>query len=106
MHTFSRTQNNPLLADFLGHLLDHCLRLHFALRSKSYVRIALKETSLLIDALEKKDPDLAEKLARQHFARSRQQLLLEMEQEKARQIGRPAAGKPRTFKAPQQEQGQ
>ena len=58
--------DNPLLADFLENLLDHCLRLHFALRSKAYVRIALKETSFLIDALEKKDPDLAEKLMRKH----------------------------------------
>jgi len=58
--------DNPLLADFLANLLDHCLRLHFALRNKSDVKIALRETSFLIDALEKKDPDLAEKLMRKH----------------------------------------
>jgi len=58
--------DNPLLADFLNNLLDHCLRLHFAMRSKSYVRIALKDAHLLIEALERRDCDLAEKLMRKH----------------------------------------
>ena len=69
-------------------------------------RETLPEHRSLIEAIASGKPDLAEKLARQHFARSRQQLLHEMEQEKARQVGRPAAGKPRTLKALQQEQGQ
>jgi len=62
----------------------------------------LPEHRSLIEAIASGKPDLAEKLARQHFARSRQQLLHEMEQEKARQTGKPSAGKLRAFKAPQQ----
>jgi len=68
-------------------------------------RETLPEHRLLIEAIASGKPDLAERLARQHFARSRQQLLQEMEQEKARQSGKPAAGKLRAFKAPQQEPG-
>jgi DNA-binding GntR family transcriptional regulator len=64
--TLYDAMDNPLMADFLGNLLDHCLRLHFSMRNKSDVRIALRETSLLIGALEKRDPDLAEKLMRKH----------------------------------------
>jgi DNA-binding GntR family transcriptional regulator len=54
-------------------------------------RETLPEHRSLIEAIASGKPDLAEKLARQHFARSRQQLLQEMEQEKARQTGRPAS---------------
>lgn len=68
-------------------------------------RETLPEHRLLIEAIASGKPDLAERLARQHFARSRQQLLQETEQEKARQSGKPAAGKLRAFKAPQQEPG-
>jgi DNA-binding GntR family transcriptional regulator len=68
-------------------------------------RETLPEHRLLIEAIASGKPDLAEKMARQHFARSRQQLLQETEQEKARQSGKPAAGKLRAFKAPQQEPG-
>jgi DNA-binding FadR family transcriptional regulator len=69
-------------------------------------RETLPEHRSLIEAIASGKPDLAEKLARQHFARSRQQLLQEMEQEKARQIEKPAVGKLRAFRAPQQEPGQ
>jgi DNA-binding GntR family transcriptional regulator len=68
-------------------------------------RETLPEHRLLIEAIASGKPDLAERLARQHFSRSRQQLLQETEQEKARQSGKPAAGKLRAFKAPQQEPG-
>jgi len=68
-------------------------------------RETLPEHRLLIEAIASGKPDLAERLARQHFARSRQQLLQETEQEKAGQSGKPAAGKLRAFKAPQQEPG-
>ena len=68
-------------------------------------RETLPEHRSLVEAIASGKPDLAEKLARQHFARSRQQLLHDMEQEKARQTGKPAAGKLRAFKAPQQEPG-
>jgi DNA-binding GntR family transcriptional regulator len=69
-------------------------------------RETLPEHRLLIEAIASGKPDLAEKLARQHFARSRQQLLQEMEHEKTRQTGKPVAGKLRAFKVPQQERGQ
>ncbi len=52
-------------------------------------RETLPEHRALIEAIASGKPDLAEKLARQHFARSRQQLLKDMEQEKARQSVRP-----------------
>jgi DNA-binding GntR family transcriptional regulator len=48
----------------------------------------LPEHRSLIEAIASGKPDLAEKLARQHFARSRQQLLKELEQAKAvRNVG-------------------
>jgi len=58
--------DNPLLADYLTNLFEHSLRLHFAMRRKSHVKIALEETTSLIDALERRDSDLAEKLMRKH----------------------------------------
>jgi DNA-binding GntR family transcriptional regulator len=45
-------------------------------------RETLPEHSALIEAITSGKPDQAEKLARQHFARSRQRLLREMKQEK------------------------
>lgn len=63
----------------------------------------LPEHRSLIEAIASGKPDLAEKLARQHFARSRQQLLKEMEQAKARQSAKPEPVHPRAFRAPKQQ---
>ena len=68
-------------------------------------RETLPEHRSLIEAIASGKPDLAEKLARQHFARSRQQLLKEMEQEKARRPSKPAASHPRTARTSQEQPG-
>ena len=57
-------------------------------------RETLPEHRALIEAIASGKPDQAERIARQHFARSRQQLLREMEQEKIRQTAKTAL--PRT----------
>jgi DNA-binding GntR family transcriptional regulator len=68
-------------------------------------RETLPEHRALIEAIASGKPDLAEKLARQHFARSRQQLIKDMEQEKAMRPSKPGASHPRAVRAPQQEPG-
>jgi len=57
-------------------------------------RETLPEHRALVEAIASGKSDQAERIARQHFARSRQQLLREMEQEKIRQTGKTAL--PRT----------
>lgn len=62
-----QAMDNTLLGNILNNLYEHCLRLHFAMRSKSYINIALKDVNELIDALVRRDPDLAEKLMKKHI---------------------------------------
>jgi len=69
-------------------------------------RETLPEHRALIEAIASGKPDLAEKLARQHFARSRQQLLKDMEQEKAMRPSKPGASHPRAIRTSQLDPGQ
>jgi len=63
-----QAMDNELLANILGKLHEHCLRLlKYVMKQKSYVRIALKDINNLINAFAKRDSNLAEELMKKHF---------------------------------------